>query len=424
MTESRLHVSAGSLAAVLGRGVGAGQVHPMQAVAVGGDGGILADFRMKFLASILRRPWFWLLVLAVAAVLGWSRLRPPEEIAVVAPRAREVVEVVVVSGQLRAVREGRLGIEAGGTVETVAVREGDRVSAGALLVRVKLPDLEEQLAQAEARRVTAEKELALAEADRGLAEREAARLAQLFAQKVVSDDEHDRALAARARSGAAVEAGKARLRDATLQAELIRRQTDRREVRSPFDGLVVKRAVEPGQSVTPGEALVWVAETAEQEIYVETDENNLGKLRVGQKAIVTAPAFRGRPFEATLQLIGPRVDWDRGLVGLRLKPGPLPEFALPNMTVDVSIESNRWTEQPVLPAAAVLRDRTGAAVLAVDGARLVRREVKVLGENPQWIVVEGLAGGTRVAANAAAAKPEKTYRFVEAGGSDAAGAKR
>lgn len=369
---------------------------------------------MKALASVLRRPWFWLLVVALAAAAGWSRLRPPEELAFVVPRVREVAEVVVVSGQLRAVREGRLGVEAGGTVETVVVREGDRVAAGALLVRVKLPDLDEQLAQAEARRLTAEKELALAEADRGLAEREAKRLAQLFAQKVVSDDEHDRALAARTRSAAAVEAAKARLQDAALQAGLIRRQTDRREVRAPFDGLIVKRAVEPGQSVTPGEALVWIAETAEQEIYVETDENNLGKLRGGQKAIVAAPAFRGRPFEATLQLVGPRVDWDRGLVGLRLKPGPLPEFALPNMTVDVSIESNRWTDKPVLPAAAVLRDRTGAAVLAVDGERLVRREVKVLGENPQWIVVESIAAGTRVAANAAAAKTDKRYRFVAA----------
>jgi HlyD family secretion protein len=368
---------------------------------------------MQFGFSFLR--WsgmgFLVAVVTLAGVAYW--LRPPTDCAVVAPKVREVVEVVVVSGQLRAVREARLGVELAGTVEHVAVREGDRVKAGAVLLRLSLLDFEQQLAQAGARRLQAEKELALAEADRVLAERDAMRIAQLFGQKVVSIEEQDRAVAARARAAAAVEAGRARLADASAQVDLVRRQADKREIRAPFDGLVVRRRVEPGQSVTTGEALLWVAESAEQEIYVETDEGNLGKLRVGQKAMVAAPAFRERPFEATLALIGPRVDWDRGLVGLRLRPAVLPDYALPNMTVDVSIESNRWTGRPVLPAAAVLRERNGAAVLAVAGDRLERREVKVLGENPQWVVLEDLPLTWRVAARAAEAQPGRRYRFVQ-----------
>lgn len=369
---------------------------------------------MKAVSPFYRRPWFWLVLLLGAGAVAYPALRPPPAVAVVTPRAREVAEVVVVSGQLRAVREARLGVELGGTVADVAVREGDRVRPCDVLMRVHMADLEPQLAQAEARRLSAEKDLALAEADRGLAEREAARLGRLFAQKVISEDEQDRATSALARALAAVEAGRARLHDATLQIELVRRQVDKREVRAPFAGLVVRRLVEPGQSVTPGEALVWVAETATQEIYVETDENNLAKLRVGQQAIVAAPAYRERSFAATLSLIGPRVDWDRGLVGLRLTPAALPDYALPNMTVDVSIEANRWKGVPALPAAAVLRDRTGAAVMLVDGDRLVRRSVKVLGENPQWVAIEGLPTGARVAAAAAGTSEGKRYRWTEA----------
>jgi HlyD family secretion protein len=362
--------------------------------------------------SFVRRPWLWLVVV-VAAAGGFVFFRPPPELPVATARPREVVEVVVVSGQLRAVREARLGIELGGTVENVAVREGDRVKAGAVLARLHLVDFDQQLAQAEARRLSTEKELAVAEADRVLAEREADRITRLFAQKVAAEDEQDRATAAHTRASAAVEAARARLHDTAVQIDFIRRQADKREVRAPFDGLVVRRLVEPGQSVTPGEALLWVAETAHQEIYVETDENNLAKLRAGQRAVVAAPAFRDRPFDATLALIGPRVDWDRGLVGLRLTPGQLPDYALPNMTVDVSIESNRWEGKVALPAAAVLRDRTGGAVLLVDGDRLIRRTVKVLGENPEWIAVDGVPAGARVAVNAAAAKEGRRYRFVE-----------
>ena len=367
---------------------------------------------MNVSVSIVRRPWFWLVVVGVLAG-GFGVFRPPAQLPVVTARTREVVEVVVVSGQLRAVREARLGVELGGTVENVAVREGDRVKTGAVLLRLHLLDFEQQLAQAEARRLSAEKELALADADRLLAERDAARLGQLFAQKVIAQDEQDRTTAARLRAVAAVEAARAHLQDTTVQIDYIRRQADKREVRAPFDGQVVRRLVEPGQSVTPGEALLWVAETAQQEIYVETDENNLAKLRTGQRAIVAAPAFRERPFDATLTLIGPRVDWDRGLIGLRLTPRNLPDYVLPNMTVDVSIEANRWGGALALPAAAVLRDRSGAAVLMVDGDRLTRRTVKVLGENPQWIALDGLPAGARVAANAATAQEGRRYRFLE-----------
>lgn len=367
---------------------------------------------MKVVASLLRNPWMWL-ALALAGGGGFLYWRPPPEVRVVSVRTREVVEVVVVSGQLRAVREARLGIELGGTIEEVAVREGDRVKAGAVLARLHLVDFDQQLAQAQARRLSAEKDLAVAAADRTLAEREAERINRLFAQQVVAPDEQDRAAATHTRAAAALEAAEARLHDAAVQIDYIRRQAAKREVRAPFDGLVVRRLAEPGQSVTPGEALLWVAETAHQEIYVETDENNLGKLRPGQRAVVAAPAFRDRPFGATLALIGPRVDWDRGLVGLRLTPGTLPDYALPNMTVDVSIESNRWSGKIAVPAAAVLRDRTGGAVLQVEGDRLIRRTVTILGENPEWIAVEGLPAGARVAVNAAGAKEGRRGRWIE-----------
>ncbi len=63
------------------------------------------------------------------------------------------------------------------------------------------------------------------------------------------------------------------------------------------------------------------------EIYVETDENNLDRLRTGRRTCSTA--FRDQPFTGTLVQIGPDVDSGRGVVGLRFTPDRLPDFVRP-----------------------------------------------------------------------------------------------
>jgi multidrug efflux pump subunit AcrA (membrane-fusion protein) len=76
-----------------------------------------------------RRPAFgWWLGLAGLIVVGllvvWFVRRPPTAV-VVSPETREVVDLVVVSGRWRAIREAAVGGEIGGTVEEALVREGD-----------------------------------------------------------------------------------------------------------------------------------------------------------------------------------------------------------------------------------------------------------------------------------------------------------
>ena len=123
------------------------------------------------------------------------------------------------------------------------------------------------------------------------------------------------------------------------------------------------------------------------------------------------PAFRAQPFQARLSQIGPRIDWDRGVVGLRLSPENPPDFLLPNMTVDVNIEVGRYPHALTLPVAAVLRAREGNFVLAVQGDRFERRAVTVVGENPIYIAIEGLAPGSQVAKEATKAKVGPRYRM-------------
>ncbi len=337
-----------------------------------------------------------LALLAAAGLFTWraNRAIPAE---VVQAETRDVVEVVVASGRLRAVRQSGVGAEVGGLVDSLEVREGDRVVAGQLLGRLRASEVSAQLTEQRSVVVTAERGLRREQVALAQARSDLARAETLAQRKLIADDAVERARTAVRDGEAAVAVAAARIEEAGANLRRSSPEFAKREVRAPFAGIVVARLVEPGRAVAAGQEWFQVAEMSNTELYVETDENNLGRLRVGQAAVAVAPAFPAEPFAATLSQVGPNVDSDRGVVGLRLLPKTLPAFALPNMTVDVSIEVNRLSSAMALPVTALARDRAGDFVLLVgDDGRLVRQSVEIVGRNPGVAAVKGLPDGARL----------------------------
>ena len=359
----------------------------------------------------LTRVWIVLAVVLLAGALAYGLVRRPEAV-VVTVEVREVVDHVVVSGQLRAVREAAVGVEIGGTVEEVVAREGDHVVTGQELARIGLVDYEAQRQQSLARRDSSAAEAVVAALLASQSKADLRRTEELSRSGILPVAELETARNAVARLEAAEASARARREEDESALRLLDRQLEKRIVRAPFAGTVTRRAVEPGQSVGPGTALFLIAEMTRTEIYAETDENNVGRLHVGQPATVIAPAFRTRPFQARLTQIGPRIDWDRGVAGLRLTPENPPDVLLPNMTVDVSIEVARLPAAQTLPVSAVLRSRAGDFVLLATGDRFERRAIKVIGENPTTIAIENLPPGSRVAREAAKVDAGERYRMT------------
>jgi len=359
----------------------------------------------------LTRVWIVLAVVLLAGALAYGLVRRPEAV-VVTVEVREVVDHVVVSGQLRAVREAAVGVEIGGTVEEVMAREGDHVVTGQELARIGLVDYEAQRQQSLARRDSSAAEAVVAALLASQSKADLRRTEELSRSGILPVAELETARNAVARLEAAEASARARREEDESALRLLDRQLEKRIVRAPFAGTVTRRAVEPGQSVGPGTALFLIAEMTRTEIYAETDENNVGRLHVGQPATVIAPAFRTRPFQARLTQIGPRIDWDRGVAGLRLTPENPPDVLLPNMTVDVSIEVARLPAAQTLPVSAVLRSRAGDFVLLATGDRFERRAIKVIGENPTTIAIENLPPGSRVAREATKVDAGERYRMT------------
>lgn len=200
------------------------------------------------------------------------------------------------------------------------------------------------------------------------------------------------------------------------QANLQRAQGDRRktDLVAPFDGLVASVPVEEGNSITPGQTLVIFQEMNKPVIEVETDEENLSSLSIGQKAIVTANAFPGRRFTATVYDLGSMVNPERGTVKIKLRPDKNVDWLRPDLTMDVNIVTHGKAQRVILPADTLTKAGGTSVVLVVKDGETIAVPVKVGAMGADGLTVSGnLKTGDMVIRNASLVKPGETVRVLE-----------
>lgn len=350
-----------------------------------------------------------LLVLALAGAGGLaSRRGTPVQLVPVARTG--IVQSVVATGRLNAPARMDIGAEVTATVLEVRVREGDRVKAGDVLLRLSDAEARAALQQAraallEARgRATQQATVAApvasqavvqAEAAFTSAEREYQRARELVAQGFFSQQKLDdarRALdtarsalqSARVQSQANQPSGvervlaASRVDQAAAAVGMAEARLARLAITSPVDAIVLTRTVEPGSMAQPGHVLLTLAAQGGIRIDANVDEKNLRLLTPGMAARAVADAYPGQSFDAQLSYIAPAVDPQRGTVEVRLAVPKPPVFLRPDMTVSVELVGGTKAEALVLPSGAVRdADREAPWVLALQNGRAVRVPVKL-----------------------------------------------
>jgi RND family efflux transporter MFP subunit len=162
-----------------------------------------------------------------------------------------------------------------GRIEQLDLIEGDRVAKGQVVCRIDSADLANELARAKA-------ELAQAQADLDNAERDLTRTQRLFARKVVSVEIRDDA-------ATKVEVGRAAVGSAEAQVGYYQDQLRDTEIRSPIGGVVVYKALEVGEWVTPGTPILTVDDLSTIWARVDVQETEIASLHVGDPAQVALP---------------------------------------------------------------------------------------------------------------------------------------
>jgi len=363
--------------------------------------------------------------LAVVAIVAAVRLLRPVEVGTVALELRDIERTLVVVGRVRPFSRAGLGATVAGVVQEVRVREGDRVQSGDLLVR--LDDREALAALGEAESALVETTAAVkAEAEQAelewlQAERDLERFRAVFAQGALTQqvveqgeqraaDARSRLEAARAPAGASGTNAAVLRATATLDAARARWALTR--ITAPAEGTVLRRLVEPGDAIQPGAVLVEIAAEGPAEVVTFPSEENLGRLVVGARAVVSADAYPDDVFEATITRIAPSVDPSQGTVEVRLSLDDPPSYLRPEMTLSVNIAAGYRTGASVLPADAVRGLGTAEPWVAlVRDGRLEQRALTLGFRGDAFVeVASGLEPGDRVVLGAGTLEPGTRVR--------------
>lgn len=261
-----------------------------------------------------RRRWIWLVLLLILVAAAYLYLNNPQRQSAQGPQyltenaARgELTVTVSATGNLAPTNMVDLGSELSGTIAAVFVDDDDRVTRGQVLAELDLSKYEDAAERARAAVRVAEAGHRLAQAtvlETRVRLDRYRELARLSGGSVPSHVEMETAEAELARAEANVASALANIEEARASLRSNLTDLDKGRIRSPIDGVILERAVDPGQTVAASLQAVTLFRVAEDlsqmELRVEVDEADVGQVHTGQHARFSVDAWPGRHFEAVI----------------------------------------------------------------------------------------------------------------------------
>ncbi|EKF20282.1 efflux RND transporter periplasmic adaptor subunit [Nitratireductor pacificus] len=309
-----------------------------------------------------------LLLIAAAAVAAaaagyWYYGRPPV-VTTKEPTRGEAAEIVFASGTVEPRTWAKVTSLVRERITEVCNCEGERVAKGAVLARLDASEAE-------------------------------AALSELKARYKLAADERDRLKVLVARNVSNLTALE-RANSEVIQVEaLIAGQTARLEnyaLRAPDDGMVLRQDAEVGEIAEPGTVLFWVGRATPRLVIAEVNEEDIPRVKPGQRVLLRSDAFPERALEAKVDSITPKGDPVTRTYRVRLSlPDDTP--LLIGMSVDANIVI-RVAQDALLVPALALRD--AKLFVVEDGrARMKTVETGIRGTS-QVEILSGLADDARL----------------------------
>lgn len=316
--------------------------------------------------------------------------RPPLEFSqrdLVQVAQRKLLVELVLTGSVQSTSQATVRSKLSAEVRRVAIREGDRVIAGQILVELDTAALRAQLAERTAALESAKAQLLQSERTRQAQ-------AQLVKQSFISQNAFDTADASYRAQAAAVEAAQAQL-------ALTRLLLTDAVVRAPIAGQVAKRHVQPGEKVSFDAPLLTIVDVLQLEVAAQAPVTDVAKIVKGASVEVDIEGLAGKRYQGRVERINPSTEPGTRMIHVYVALDNEDGVLRAGMFARVRLAVGGEREVAALPVSAIQKDGEQALVWVIADDKLVRTPV-VLGvrdERAQWVeVVSGLAPSDKVIA--------------------------
>jgi HlyD family secretion protein len=353
-------------------------------------------------------PWIVLAVLAVAVAAAYPSAReylsvrraPEVEVARATVVAVEhgrpaAAPVLVASGYVVARRRADVGGKVGGRLGYLGVEEGSRVRRGQIIATIEHADLDAQLAAARLAVNEAQAQIAQMVAGRDEDRRALERQRMLRKDGITTEAAVTAAEAAAQVSEARVQSAQAALASARARVRVTEEAIENTNVRAPFDGVVIAKRAELGETVSPfgvagqasraGGAIATIADLRDLEVQTEVSESSVARLRADMPAEVRVQAYADTTYRGHLRTIFPAADRAKAIVEVRVTIDDADDKVKPEMTATVTFlnpaNASAEAAAPAGPPATLVPKR---AVVQRNGRSIV------------WVVRDGKASASPV----------------------------
>ncbi|MBN2409898.1 MAG: efflux RND transporter periplasmic adaptor subunit [Candidatus Aminicenantes bacterium] len=304
---------------------------------------------------------------------------------------QRISEKLFYTGTIEARQSINITPDVGGKIDRIYVNEGERVSKGQLLAELDTRSIRLQLEQAEAA-------LAVAQANFNNAKTNWERMARLYKEKAVSEQQYEQVKLG-------YDSAAAQLSQAQAAVNLAKHSLDVSIMKAPFSGIIASKNAEVGDVINPlmggfspgsGGGVLTLVDFSRIKIRVEVSGSDIPLIRKGQETILQVPATPGREFRGTVQVVNLAADPQTKKFGVEVAVDN-PDLVLrPGTFGQIILEVETHENALVVPQKAILEN---THVFIVRDGKALRKDVMLGLQNSTLVeVLSGVEEGDSVIA--------------------------
>ena len=285
-------------------------------------------------------------------------------------------EDLVITGALKPKEQVDITAKATGRVEKLYFYVGDPVKAGELVADLEDDELQQQVNRATASIAVSRASSSQREAELENAKAELDRSQKLLADELISPQDHASTRTNLAVVEAQVQLAYAQTEQAEAELRELKIRLEQSKIFAPMGGFVAIRYVDVGALISPTTPILRVVNLSTMVTHANVPERNLGRLRVGNQAVIAIDALPDRTFRGRIARIAPVLDAATRSALIEIDVPNPDAFLKAEMFVRIRIDTGLMREATLIPREGLVYRGQQAGVYVVDGDLPVFRAIE------------------------------------------------